>query len=59
MKKGPSDKIDVTKTHSFFSRELQLITVLLLIRHSCMSRSTRITSLKECAGFFNFNSILF
>ena len=36
---------------SFFLRELQLITDLLLIRDSYMSWSTRLISLKEYVGF--------
>ena len=40
------------KMRSFFFRELQLITVLLLIR-------TRFISLKLCVKFFIFDSVLF
>ena len=36
---------------SFFFRELQLITVLLLICDSYMSLKTRFISLKLCVGF--------
>ena len=45
--------------HSFFFRKLQLITVLLLIRDSYMSWSTRFDSLKKRVGFFIFDSVLF
>ena len=44
---------------SFFFRKLQLITVLLLIRDSYMSWSTRFDSLKKRVGFFIFDSVLF
>ena len=37
LKKLPSDKINVTKNALYFFYELQLITVLLLIRDSYMS----------------------
>ena len=37
FKKVPSDKINRTKNVSFFFRELQLITILLLICASYMS----------------------
>ena len=43
----------------FFFRELQLITVLLLICDSCMSWSTMFVSLKMCVGFSIFDSVLF
>ena len=45
---------------SFFFRELQLITVLLLIRDSYMSWSTSFDSLKVCVGvsIFDFLSFL-
>ena len=59
LKKFPSDKINGTKMPSFFFRELQLITVLLLICDSYMSRSTRFVSLKLCMGFPIFNSVPF
>ena len=56
--KLPSDKINVTKMHSFFFRELQLITVLLLIWNSCTSWSTRFISLKLCSIFhFRFRFV--
>ena len=42
---------------SFFFCELQLITVLLLIRDSYMSCSTRLASLKLCLGFSIFDSV--
>ena len=44
------------KVHSFFFRELQLITVLRLIHDSYISWSTRFVSLKECWGFSILNS---
>ena len=47
----PSDKVNSTKNTLFFFRELQLVTVLLLIRNSYMSWSTRFISLKVCVGF--------
>ena len=45
---------------SFFFRELQLITVLILIRDSYMSWSTSFDSLKVCVGvsIFDFLSFL-
>ena len=46
LKKFPSDKINGTKNALFFFRELQLITVLLLIFHPYISWSTRFVSLK-------------
>ena len=49
----------VQKMPSFFFRELQLTTVLLLIRESYMSWSTRFVSLKLGAGFSIFDSALF
>ena len=60
-KKFLSDKLSVTKsTLFFFSRELQLITFLLLICDSCMSWSTCfITSLKVCEWFSTFDFVLF
>ena len=47
------------KMHSFFFRELQLITVLLLIRESYMSWSTRFVNPKVCVGFSIFDSVLY
>ena len=47
------------KPSSFFFRELQLITVLLLICNSNMSWSTRFVSLKLCVGFSIFDSVSF
>ena len=44
---------------SFFFRELQLITVLLLIRDSYMSWSSRLVSLKLCIVFSIFDSVSF
>ena len=49
LKKFPSDKINAAKTALFFFRELQLITVLLLIR-----RSTRFIFLRLCLGLSHF-----
>ena len=40
----------------FFFREFQLITVLLLMRGSYLSASTKLTSLKVCVGFSIFGS---
>ena len=59
LKKFPSDKINGSKNVLFFFRELQLITVLLLICHSYMSWSTRFVSLKLCVGFSIFDSVSF
>ena len=44
---------------SFFFRELQLITVLLLVCDSYMSRSTRFVYLKQCVRYFIFESVSF
>ena len=44
---------------SFFFRELQLITVLLLICDSYMSWSTSFVSLKLRVGFSIFHSVSF
>ena len=54
LKKFPSDKINVAKTALFFFRELQLITVLLLIRTSYTSWSTRFIFLRLCLGLSHF-----
>ena len=45
---------------SFFFPELQLITVLLLIRDSYTSLNTKLFSLKQCVGtsIFDFVSFL-
>ena len=60
LKNFPSDKINDTKnTLSFFFRELQLITVLLLICDSYMSWSTRFVPLKLCVEFSVFHSVSF
>ena len=59
LKKFPSDKINVTKMHSFLFCELQLITVLLLICNSYMSWNTRFVSLKLCVWFSIFHSVSF
>ena len=53
------DKINVTKNAHFFFRELQLITVLHLIRDSYMSWSTSFASLQAYVGFSIFDSVLF
>ena len=47
------------KMPSFFFRELQLITVLLLIFDSYMGRSKSFVSLKLCVRFSIFDSLLF
>ena len=47
------------KNHSFLFRELQLITILLLIRNPCTSWSTRFISLEPCVGFSIFDSAWF
>ena len=47
------------KMHSFFFCQLQLITVLRLIRDSYTSWSTRFVTLKLCVGFSIFHCILF
>ena len=57
LKKLHSDKIRVQKMPSFFFRELQLITVLLLICDSYMSWSTRFVSLKLHMEFFISDSV--
>ena len=44
---------------SFFFRELQIITALLLIYNSYMSWNTRFVSLKLCVGFSIFDSLSF
>ena len=49
----------VQKMPSFFFRELQLITVLLLICDSYTSWSTKFVSLKLCVGFSIFDSVRF
>ena len=58
-KKFSLDKINGTKNSLFLFRELQLITVLLLICDSYMSWSTRFVSLKLCMGFSIFDSVSF
>ena len=45
--------------HYFFFHELQLITILLLIRNYYTSWSTWFISLKLCARFPMFDSVLF
>ena len=59
LKEIPSDKIKGTKNVLFFFNELQLITVLPLIRNSYTSWSTRSISLKLLARFSIFNSVSF
>ena len=49
----------VQKMPSFFFRELQLVTVLLLICDSYMGRSKSFVSLKLCVRFSIFDSVLF
>ena len=58
-KKFSLDKINGTKNSLFLFRELQLITVLLLICDSYMSWSTRFVSLKLCMRFSIFDSVSF
>ena len=57
VKKILLDKINGTKMASFFFREIQLLTVLLLISDSYMSWSTRLISLKLCVGFSIFDPL--
>ena len=52
LKKFPSDKINGTRHALFFFRDLQLITVLLLIRDSYMSGIIRLS--KTVCGIFHF-----
>ena len=49
----------IQKIPSFFFRELQLSTVLLLICDSYMSWSTRLVSIKLCVKFSIFDSVSF
>ena len=49
----------VQKMPSFFFRELQIITFLLLIYDSYMSLSTRFVSLKVSGGFSLFDFVSF
>ena len=57
FKKCPLDEIiDPKKMSFFFFLKLQLIPVLLLICDSYMSWSARFVSLKQCVGFFIFDS---
>ena len=55
LKKISLTKSTIQKIPSFFFRELQLITVLLLICDYYMSCSTRFVSLKLRVGFSIFN----
>ena len=59
LKKFPLDKIFGKRNALFCFRELQLITVLLLICDSYMSWSTRFVSLKSYVGFSFFDSVSF
>ena len=59
LKKFPLDKISSTKNTLSFFRELQRITVLLLISNSYMSWSARFVTLKPCAGFSITDSVPF
>ena len=59
LKKFPLDKISSTKNTLSFFRELQRITVLLLISNSYMSWSARFVTLKRCAGFSITDSVPF
>ena len=45
-------KYNVTKMHSFFFQELQLVTVLLSIRDFYINQGTRLVSLKVCMNTF-------
>ena len=54
LEKFPLDKINVKNKSTIFFRELQLITVLLLIRNSYTSWSARFISLKHCVKTFHF-----
>ena len=45
--------------HYFFFRELQLVTILLLICDSYLSWSPRFVSLKSCVGFSILDSFSF
>ena len=59
LKKFPSDKIKIQKMPSFFFRELQFITVLLLVCDFYMSWSTSFVSLKLCVVPSIFDSVSF
>ena len=59
LKKNPLDKINCTKKPYLFFREVQLITVLLLICDSYMTWSTRFVSLRLRVRFSIFDSIPF
>ena len=59
LKKFPLDKISSTKNTLSFFREVQRITVLLLISNSYMSWSARFVTLKLCAGFSITDSVPF
>ena len=52
-------KWTLQKMLSFFFREFQLITVLLLICDTYMNWNTSFVSLKLCVGFSTFNSAWF
>ena len=53
------DKINGTKNVIFFFRELQPITVLILICGSYMNGSTKFLSLKLYVGFSIFDTVPF
>ena len=59
LTKYPSDKINVTKKHSFFFREPQPITVSIFIRNFYTSWSAWFISLKLCVGFSIFDFVSF
>ena len=52
-------KLTLQKIDSCFFRELQLITILILIDNAYASWSTRFISLKLCVGFSFFDSVSF
>ena len=54
LKKFPLDKINGTKMPSFFFRELELITALLLICDSYMSWKHKVCLSKTVCGIFHF-----
>ena len=62
LKKIPPDIINFTKNasiHAMHPFANSISSILLLICNSCKSWSTWLISLKMCAGFSNFDSILF
>ena len=58
LKEFPSNKTNGTRNAPFF-HEFQLLTVLLLIRDSYMSRTTMFISVKVWKGFSIFDSVSF